>query len=242
MTSLSALLISAGLLFSNVASADDRPEGMTIGIGGGVAIPAEPFAINAASVRFRLNESLTVEPIAYYNRATTGSSSKSTFEEQYTEDWGGEETTTEEESEDSASVNSYEANLLVRYRVAKRGKADLEALIGAGYSGSSSKDEPDEDEEGGATTTLKSSSIGLVWGVGTEFYFHPHFSVSADALNLIAFTTKSSTKVVADGAEDFDGDGEDDYTYNSVSNSTATTKNFDIGWDPSVRFMVHMYF
>jgi hypothetical protein len=171
-----------------------RPVGYAIGVGLGYDLPADLQAPNTTSVRFRMHSGLTLEP-----SATLGVSGQSA-------DPGGSDSTFE------LSIGTD-----ARWPLRAHGPVDLVLVIGGGFTvvGNS----PDGDDNDSTTIQL---DVG--WGLGLDYWFSPHWSLSLTATNPFFRMTTTSMEQVG-------GDDQSQSTYL-------------VGaiWEPDVVAMLHLFF
>lgn len=133
-----------------------RPEGSSIGMGFGYAIPGASLENpNTASVRFRLATGVTFEPLVVLQR-------------------NARSVDTGTESSDSTLDTS--VGTLVRFPLASRRRVDIEG-VGSGLIGQSRSD-PDGDDNVSSQTTLN-----LSYGLAIGYWINRNWQVSATATN-----------------------------------------------------------
>ncbi|HVK78957.1 MAG TPA: outer membrane beta-barrel protein [Kofleriaceae bacterium] len=133
-----------------------RPEGFSVGIGFGYDLPADVSTPNATSVRFRLGNGLTFEPLLVLGRTSE------------TDDDGVDDTT------DTATDLGVAVN--ARYPLRSRGRVDLLVVGGVGFG------QRTIDPEGGDNETT-TSSFAVSWGLGLDYWIGPHWQFSLTATN-----------------------------------------------------------
>jgi len=179
--------LAAALTLSATAAAetdpDARPKALGFGLGGGVTLPQSPLGLNTMSGRLRVNDYLTIEPLAGFT---------STSGEEKNERANG---STETNSTQTELV--FEAN--ARYRVGKRTRVEPQVLGGFGYRKTSEEVDPDGADN---TETDENTSLFLQWGFGLECFLGPHWSVSVDGTNPLFTQSTSSTTNEANDRED----------------------------------------
>ena len=189
------------------ATASRRPEGRGVGIGAGFVFPADVTMPSVVSVRFRLGGRFTFEPAV-----VLGGSSQS----------DETDVAVGTDREDTTSELDLQLSTVVRFRMATRGPLDF-VLIGApGLSYTSTTTDPDGADN---ATKVSSTSLGIGWGIGIEWFLRPHWSLSFDALNplfSIASTTTDRPMMLSD--------------------TTRTTTTYGAVFDPTVRLMGHLFF
>jgi len=178
-----------------VEPVERRPTGFAIGIGLGYDLPTDIQQPNVTSVRFRLGSGLTIEP-----RVVIG------FSTQKVPNGAGTDTTKSTEIGAAADV---------RYPHQIHGPVDLVLVGGAGFDRSSTN-----PPGSGSSSTL---AFDLSWGLGLEYWFSPHWSISATAENPI---------VVLSSTTDDNGTG--------MTQTTSTT-TLSAEWSPNVLAFVHLY-
>lgn len=210
---MSRFLCFVGLLCPVLAVAADGeddgsniPRDFSVGVGVGVAAPTGTLAPNAASVRFRIDDSVTIEPIIEFGLGN----SRERFEQP------------DNEVVNNARRTAFQVGALGRFQAAERGNVELQALGGAGFGWSSSVDDPEGTEN---NTTTSGLSASLTWGLGVNWWVSPNFALSGDATNpLVGVSSSKSSPEVGD------------------SSSTNSSFGVNIGWDPTVRMMGHVFF
>lgn len=196
---MSMLLAAASLLAPAVAFADvgPRPVDLSVGLGPGWNLPADVDSPNSASVRLRLPTGLTVEPrfeLSYASESTDTAVGDTT---------------------DTTFVFGVSAEL--RWPLMSRGPVDLIVSGGPGFQ--YKKDDPEGDDN--ATTTL---SFALLYGIGVEYWFGPHWALSVTGYNPIFVRSSSTTdQPIGDASK------------------TATTL-VGLIYDPDVAVFVHLFF
>ena len=174
-----------------------RPDGFAVAIGLGYDLPADLQAPNTTSVRFRLGSGLTFEPSVTFGRSTSSMES------------GGMTTTESKELEVTVTT-------LVRYPLHRNGRIDFELLGGAGLSIVSQF--PD-----GSDNDIRTTTIGVSWGLGLGYWISQHWQLSLSALNpLLAF----SRRTVQTGPD---------------TDTTTSSTTMAASFDPNVIGMVHLY-
>lgn len=173
-----------------------RPEGMSVAIGAGWTFPSDDLlAPDVTSVRLRLRSGLTFEPLLHLSRASV------------TDDDGTTALTT--------TVTDLSVSLLARYPYRINNRVDL-ALIGGLELAQVSTDRemmmPD----------TSSTSLGLAWGFGLDYWIKPHWAASFTALNPFASLTKTTTDT------------------GGIEASTSANL-IGIIFDPTVLFTIHLY-
>ncbi len=189
------------------AAASRRPEGRGVGIGAGFVFPADVTMPSVVSVRFRLGGRFTFEPAV-----VLGGSSQS----------DETDVAVGTDREDTTTQLDLQLSTVVRFRMATRGPLDF-VLIGApGISYTTTTTDPDGADN---STKVSSTSVGIGWGIGIEWFLRPHWSLSFDALNplfSIASTTTDRPMMLSD--------------------TTRTTTTYGAVFDPTVRLMGHLFF
>ena len=181
-----------------------RPEGRSLGLGFGWILPTDLTIPNTVAARFRLPSGLTFEPSVRLRFIGTWDES----------DFGG---TTSEDRDRSLELELF---TFVRLPLAARGGVDLVALGGAELGWSKRTVDPDGAANEQSVTTLDAS---LLWGLGLEWWFRHHFSLSFDATNPVVTYARS--------AQD---------TQTVDTSSSATTAGAI--WEPTIRLTLHLYF
>jgi hypothetical protein len=176
--------------------APQRPTSLAVGIGLGYDLPADLQAPNTTSVRFRFSSGMTFEPSLTFGRSTTSTEI-------------GMSTTETKNLEVTVST-------LVRYPLHQHGRVDFEILGGAGLSIVS--DFPD-----GSDNDIRTTSIGVSWGLGLGYWLSRHWQLSLSALNPLFVLTRRTTQTGPD-------------TENTTSSTTMAAQ-----FDPNVIGMVHLY-
>lgn len=203
--SVIALAASTSLAYAETEHPKARPDTPSVGVGAGMSVPGSALTLDTGSVRLRLADSFTLEPAIGFEKATG-------------------EATVEYDTDDSTSEYSQqdisvEAN--GRINVATRGSADLEGVLGVGYSSTKYEYNPDGADN---DQTTSSSQMFVNVGFGVVAWGGVHWSVSADALARLFYQAKGDTE-----------DESSDLTTESKSSS------FALPLDPTVRLMVHLY-
>ena len=218
-----ASLILASFPITAEAEANNfrpRAKGLTFGLGVGVSVPSDQ--LDTYIYRLRVNPKLTVEPMINIGKTTTENRSITTMNSIDPDTF--EETGETETSElvTNTATNWLGAGLSLRYRVAKRGNTDVQAIVGAGYL----KTEAETSIEGitGSTDETSTSLSGNI-GVGMENFFAPKWSAGVDVTTPIYNqVTMASTPV--------------DNLTAPIENSTGTGTLLS----PSFRLMLTHYF
>jgi hypothetical protein len=136
---------------------DERPSGLSIGIGIGYEFPTSLETPNVASVRFRLASGLVIEP-----RVVGSSTSNGTND-------GTTSTTTN-------TVTDLGVGALIRYPIARHSRFDLE-IVGAANVDSTTTNPMGDNNDTTVTT------FTLDWGLAVEYWFSRHWNVSMTATN-----------------------------------------------------------
>jgi hypothetical protein len=151
---------------------DERPEGFSVGIGFGYALPNSLETPNVTSARFRLASGLTFEPVVRLQQSSVevdvGQASKN------------KETTVE-------------VGALARFPLKSRRRVDFVLLGGAFVQNVSTK--PDAMNMDKSTTTFD-----LRYGMAVEFWVSQHWQVSMNALNSI-FNLRKVSEQMGTGTE-----------------------------------------
>jgi outer membrane protein with beta-barrel domain len=159
------------------ASDGIHPTDLAFAIGIGYARPAGgSFDLqkpNVASVRLRLINGITLEPIV----AIANTSADNTMAMMTTTD-----TTTE-----------LDLGSLVRFPVIRHGRYDFEVLGSLGFD--VVKKNPNGDYN-----TITTTTFALGWGIGIGYWFSPHWQLSASATNPLLTYTGVKTETGPDDA------------------------------------------
>lgn len=151
---------------------DARPEGFSVGIGFGYALPNSLETPNVTSARFRLGSGLTFEPVVRFQQSSVevdvGQTSKN------------KETT-------------IEIGTLARYPLKTRRRVDFVLLGGAFVENVSTK--PDAMDMDRSTTTFE-----VRYGMAIEFWISQHWQISMNALNTI-FSLRKVSEQMGTGTE-----------------------------------------
>ena len=74
-------------------------------------------------------------------------------------------------------------------------------------------------------TVVSTTTVGVGWGIGLEWFLRPHWSLSFDALNPLFSIAKTSTDRPL-----------------LLSDSSRTVTTYGAVFDPTVRLMAHLFF
>ena len=196
-----------------------RNQGTTFGMGVGMSVPSS--GLDTYIFRIRANPNLTIEPMINTGKTTSETTTTTTTPE--VDDTGAETgDTTSTNTSSTTEASWFGGGVTVRYRVAKRGNTDVQALAGAGYvqtdSETTVQDVAGSDLE---TSTSLSANIGL----GMESFFAPKWSAGVDVTTAIYNQGSSTTNPL------------DPLTEN-ITSTTGTGNLFS----PSFRLMLTHYF
>jgi len=186
---------------------DHRPALRSIGIGAGFQFPADFTMPSVVSVRLRWTSSLTFEPIFSVSGSTVSD---------VTTTAGGMET------ENEVSTFGVEFTTAVRLRLASRGPIDFVVIALPGVTWSKRTTDPNGPDNATEETT---TSFGVGWGIGLEWFLRPHWSLSFDAANPLFSIVKTEMDRPM-----------------MLSDTSRTTTNIGATFDPVVRLMGHLYF
>lgn len=147
--------------------AGDRPDGWSVALGFGWALPTDLQTPNITTARLRLASGIQIEPGLRIENTSSDMDSP-----------GGEETD---------KVTRFALTALVRIPLISRGKADLEAI---GYTGfSNTKSNPEGDYN--ATTT---NVFALGYGVGIGYWLSNHWQISTTVTNALVEYSQSKVQ------------------------------------------------
>lgn len=167
-----------------------RAKGLTFGLGVGMSVPSS--GLDTYIYRLRVNPKLTIEPMLNIGKTTSEDSITTTMPK--LDDAGAptEETTTST-SVTNTAMNWLGGGVSLRYRVAKRGNTDVQAIGGVGYL----KMDSETSIEGITGSSIEeSTSLSANVGVGMENFFAPKWSAGVDVTTPIySQSTSSSTPV-----------------------------------------------
>ncbi len=152
---------------------DNRPTGMSVGIGAGWTFPAQVLSPSTVSVRIRFNDSLALEPTLALS-----------FGSGATENVAPNVDTVDR-------LADYEVGLGVnlRYVLARAGNLDFQGLAGIGFDNQGHQTDPNGPNN---LTREVDTTLGLNYGIAIEWYFARHLSFSADAMNpIVSYSVKS---------------------------------------------------
>lgn len=197
-----------------------RAKGLTFGLGVGMSVPSS--GLDTYIYRLRVNPKLTIEPMLNIGKTTSEDSITTTMNE-IDPDTGDETgSTTTSKSVTNTAINWLGGGVSLRYRVAKRGNTDVQAIGGVGYL----KIDSEKSTEGiTGSSTETSTSLSANVGVGMESFFAPKWSAGVDVTTPIySQSTSSSTPV--------------DTLAAPISSSTGTGNLLS----PSFRLMLTHYF
>lgn len=153
-----------------------RPDGLSMALGIGYALPTSLETPNVTSFRLRLAGGLTFEPAFEVSNSSTK---------------GSVTGVTPTPPDTSDKHTTFSLFTLARLPLISRGKADFEGLARVGFT--SDKVNPDGDFNSTTTT-----SFDLGWGVAVGWWFSPHWNLSFNVTN--ALFTYGSTKKESPGA------------------------------------------
>lgn len=192
-------LVAAALALSTPALAQEsaeRPYGFTMGIGAGWDLPSPVDELNTASVRFRLPVGLTLEPRVELST----SSDRSEFGAVDVEN----------------TFTALTLAVTARWPLLSRGPVDWLIVGGAGID----RDKTDPDGSNNDTTD---TTLGLLWGLGVEYWFGPRWVLSATATNPVLSRRTVKTESVGDDMK-------------------QTTTSVGAVFDPDVIVMLHLFY
>lgn len=150
------------------------PREFSVGVGIGIIAPTTVLAPNTASVRFRIDDSVTIEPIVEFDLGNVNTRQEAP----------------DIEVVDSTRRTDLTVAALGRFQLAERGNVELQALGGARVNWSSSVNDPEGTENNTTTSFL---GLGLDWGVGVNWWVSPNFALSGDATNGLVSVRSSKT-------------------------------------------------
>jgi hypothetical protein len=136
-----------------------HPEGLSIGIGLGYLLPTSLETPNVTSIRFRLGNGLTIEPLVTFARTSVSTDSGV----------AGAPSTTDANTELGITG-------LIRFPLISRHKFDLELL------GSLGVDEAIVDPEGD-NNNVTTTTISLNWGLAVAYWITPHWELTFTGSN-----------------------------------------------------------
>lgn len=168
-----------------------RAKGLTFGLGVGMSVPSS--GLDTYIYRLRVNPKLTIEPMLNIGKTTSEDSITTTMNE-IDPDTGDETgSTTTSTSVTNIAMNWLGGGVSLRYRVAKRGNTDVQAIGGVGYL----KMDSETSIEGITGSSIEeSTSLSANVGVGMENFFAPKWSAGVDVTTPIySQSTSSSTPV-----------------------------------------------
>ena len=159
-------LLTAEASAQDASSSSGRPAGFSVGIGAGWDIPASIDEFDTTSVRFRLANGLTIEPLVtaavVEDDSTLGDSTL-------------EQTTT-----------GVALLVVARWPLVSRGPVDF--LVTGGAALGQLKVNPEGDEN-----TVKTTSVAAVYGLSVEYWWGPRWTFSFTASNPIYLRNKVTT-------------------------------------------------
>ena len=213
-----SILVLLPVILTALPAQAARPEIPSVGVGVGVSVPSAPIGLNAASVRFRLSSKFAVEPMVVVRNA-------STKEAHDAEDNDGDTTSV-------STTTTPEFGAQARIIAGRRGPVDLNALIGAGISNSTSRQrvefgDPELDEP--TYEPSSATSVNLSAGLGVEAFLKQQWSVGMDAnVPLVGVTSRATPSTPTDPDND------------DIDRQSSTSLN--LGWAPRVTVFTHIYF
>jgi len=206
-----ALILSA-LLVPTLASAQEGEDGSNIptdtaiGVGIGIIAPAGSFAPNTASARFRVADGFAIEPNVLFGIDT------------------GNEVVEVPDDETVNATRGLQFRLGVdgRFRLAQRDNVELMGQGGISFGTTSDTSDPEGSDN---NTTNTSTSFGVGWGIGVNWWVHRSFCLSADVRNPLF--SVSGTKATAEGVD---------------GSQRTSNLSVDIAFLPTARMMGHVVF
>ena len=182
------------------------PEAKALGVGIGIQAPTGSFGPNVASVRFRLKDGFALEPSIGFGL----NNSRDVVE------------VPGNETENAQRATDVRLGTDARIRFAKRDNVELMGMAGANLALLTSTNDPEGSENNQTTST---TSVGLGWGFGVNWWAHRNFCLSADVQNPLL--TLSSSKTTQEG---FDG------------TSSTSAVGLGVAISPTARMMGHVTF
>ena len=196
VTLLSALVLGVLPLQANAEAENFRPTtktGPTFGLGVGMSVPSS--GLDTYIYRIRPNANLMIEPMLNIGKAS--SEVTTSTETDVLDDDGIPTGETETTSSTTETTDSWiGGGLQVRYRIAKRGNTDFQAMGGVGYV-QNTLEESIEGVDG--SSEEESSSLSVNLGAGVESFFAPKWSAGIDVSTPV-YTQVTSDTTPAVGA------------------------------------------
>ncbi len=196
-------LVAVPLLASAGPGGERRPDGFSVGLGVGVNVDngsaSDILAPDAASARVRLGRVFTIEPFVDLSVDSTK--------------------TDNGVADDTTTATDVRLGALLRVLAITRGHMDFVILGTAGIGYTKTRFEPNA----GMDRTDASTSMGLGWGVGVEWWFRRNWALSFNTTNPALTYTKTTSDI------------------GGLQTSTRTTSIGAI-FQPDVNVMVHLFF